>query len=120
MRNELIWAYCIPSSMTALSAPSDFISDDRAISNSFVTYWYQGHWPQSGELLRLPRIHLVECVARWLMQQLATDERFSSEGKMYGVLLVETATGEQRVLKAFSGLLNGSSAIAGWVPAIWG
>lgn len=39
---------------------------------------------------------------------------------MYGVLLVETASGQQRVLKAFSGLLDGQSQIDGWVPPIPG
>lgn len=39
---------------------------------------------------------------------------------MYGVLLVETPAGEQRVLKAFSGLLNGNSVVEGWVPPIGG
>ena len=39
---------------------------------------------------------------------------------MYGVLLVELPTGEQRVLKAFSGLLNGHGVVEGWVPPIPG
>ena len=39
---------------------------------------------------------------------------------MYGILLVELPTGEQRVLKAFSGLLNGHSIVEGWVPPIPG
>jgi tRNA pseudouridine32 synthase/23S rRNA pseudouridine746 synthase len=54
------------------------------------------------------------------MQQLAGDERYSREGKMYGVLLVELPTGEQQVLQAFSGLLNGESVVDGWVPPIPG
>jgi len=54
------------------------------------------------------------------MQQLATDPQYAREGKMYGVLLVETASGEQQVLKAFSGLLNGQGEVAGWVPPIPG
>lgn len=39
---------------------------------------------------------------------------------MYGVLLVETPPGEKRVLKAFSGLLNGNSIVEGWTPPISG
>jgi len=39
---------------------------------------------------------------------------------MYGVLLVETVGGEKMVLKAFSGLLNGSSTVSGWVMPIPG
>ena len=38
---------------------------------------------------------------------------------MYGVLLVETPSGQQ-ILKAFSGLLNGNSIVEGWVPPIPG
>jgi len=33
-------------------------------------------------------------------------------------LLVELPAGEQRVLKAFSGLLNGHNVVEGWVPPI--
>ncbi|MBF2007194.1 MAG: RluA family pseudouridine synthase, partial [Chlorogloeopsis fritschii C42_A2020_084] len=75
---------------------------------------------QTGKLLKLPRTPLAEAVAYGLMRYLATDERYNSEGKMYGVLLVELPSGEQRVLKAFSGLLNGSSMVEGWVPPISG
>jgi tRNA pseudouridine32 synthase / 23S rRNA pseudouridine746 synthase len=39
---------------------------------------------------------------------------------MYGVLLVTTRTGEPQVLRAFSGLLDGQSVVAGWVPPIPG
>ncbi len=106
--------------MTVLYPPSDFISCDWAKGDSFPAYWYAGSCPQSGELLRLPRTRLAEVIARGLMQHLATDERYSREGKMYGVLLVETPAGEQRVLKAFSGLLNGNSVVEGWVPPIGG
>ena len=106
--------------MTVLYPPSDFISCDWAKGSSFPAYWYAGRCPQSGELLRLPRTRLAEVIARGLMQHLATDERYSREGKMYGVLLVETPAGEQRVLKAFSGLLNGNSVVEGWVPLIGG
>ncbi len=108
------------SPMTVLYAPPDFISQDCAISDSSPAYWYEGHCPQSGDLLRLPRTSLTEVIARGLMQHLATDEEYSGEGKMYGVLLVETPSGEQRVLKAFSGLLNGNSIVEGWVPPIPG
>ena len=83
-------------------------------------YCYQGLCPQSRELLRLPRTVECEAIARGLMQHLAGDERHSREGKMYGVLLVETLDGEKRVLKAFSGLLNGCSAVEGWVTPIPG
>jgi tRNA pseudouridine32 synthase / 23S rRNA pseudouridine746 synthase len=84
-----------------------------------VTYWYEGISPQ-GDRLRLPRTQEVEAIAQSLMQELANHPPYNSEGKMYGVLLVESATGERQVLKAFSGLLNGSSTVEGWVPPIPG
>jgi tRNA pseudouridine32 synthase/23S rRNA pseudouridine746 synthase len=83
-------------------------------------YWYEGLCPESGELHRLPRTSMSEELARCLMQQLAADREYSREGKMYGILLVETPEGENRVLKAFSGLLNGNSDVKGWVPPIPG
>lgn len=90
------------------------------VSESRVSYWYEGRCPETGNLLRLPRTAEVEAIARDLMQQLATDAVYNREGKMYGVLLVELPTGERQVLKAFSGLLNGCSVIPGWVPPIPG
>jgi tRNA pseudouridine32 synthase / 23S rRNA pseudouridine746 synthase len=78
-----------------------------------ATYWYEGFSPQGW--LRLPRTVEVEAIAHSLMANL-----YSSEGKMYGVLLVETATGDRQILKAFSGLLNGSGIAEGWVPPIPG
>ncbi len=83
-------------------------------------YWYEGLCPQSGELLRLPRTRMSEDLARGLMQYLAADDSYDREGKMYGILLVEMPSGEQRMLKAFSGLLNGCSVVDGWVPPIPG
>lgn len=87
---------------------------------SEVSYWYEGDCPKTGERLRLPRTRQVESIAQELMQDLATDDRFSREGKMYGVLLVETSTSDRQVLKAFSGLLNGESFVEGWVTTIEG
>nr|WP_228035732.1 RluA family pseudouridine synthase [Oculatella sp. LEGE 06141] len=88
------------------------------MSDSPVAYWYEGRSPQNGDRLRLPRTPLAEAIARGLMHHLCADE--PCEGKMYGVLLVKTPSGEQRVLKAFSGLLNGNSRVDGWVPPIPG
>ncbi len=84
-----------------------------------ATYWYTGHCPQTGTLLKLPRTEHIEAIAQTLMQELAAD-RPTPEGKMYGVLLVTTPTGEAQILKAFSGLLKGASVVAGWVPPIPG
>ncbi|MBU7582160.1 MAG: RluA family pseudouridine synthase [Nostoc sp. TH1S01] len=103
-----------------LSPISDFIDCHFAVNNLSPNYYYEGHCPQTGELLRLPRTALIEAIARGLMNYLARDERYANEGKMYGVLLVELPSGEQRVIKAFSGLLNSQSVVDGWVPPIPG
>ncbi|MEG3841146.1 pseudouridine synthase [Microcoleus sp. herbarium14] len=92
---------------------------DRSI-DLCCNYWYEGRCPQSGELLRLPRTGMSENLARGLMQYLAADDSYAREGKMYGILLVEMPWGEQRILKAFSGLLNGCSVVDGWVSPIPG
>jgi tRNA pseudouridine32 synthase / 23S rRNA pseudouridine746 synthase len=85
-----------------------------------VTYWYEGICPQNGDRLRLPRTLEIETIAHSLIQELARDPQYASEGKMYGVLLAESPTGERQILKAFSGLLNGASTVEGWVPPIPG
>ncbi|MBW4523787.1 MAG: RluA family pseudouridine synthase [Phormidium tanganyikae FI6-MK23] len=92
----------------------------RNIAELSPSYWYEGICPRSRKLLRLPRTKFIEAIAHELMQDLATDEQFSREGKMYGVLLTETAQGDQQILKAFSGLLDGRSVLDGWVPPIPG
>ncbi len=103
-----------------LHALSDFIDSNSQVQASSPSYYYQGRCPQTGELIKLPRTSLAEGIASSLMQLLSTDDLYAREGKMYGVLLVELPTGEQRVLKAFSGLLNGYSIVDGWVPPIPG
>ena len=100
---------------------TDCFTDSHGGSiNLSGNYWYEGLCPQSGELLRLPRTRMSEDLARGLMQYLAADDSYDREGKMYGILLVEMPWGEQRILKAFSGLLNGCSVVEGWVPPIPG
>ncbi|MFN6569479.1 RluA family pseudouridine synthase [Dendronalium sp. ChiSLP03b] len=106
--------------MVVLHPLSDFIDSNFAVSDSSVRYWYEGRCPQSGELLRLPRTPLAEAIACGLMRYLAENDCYSREGKMYGVLLVELPAGEQRVIKAFSGLMNGYSVVEGWIPPIPG
>jgi tRNA pseudouridine32 synthase / 23S rRNA pseudouridine746 synthase len=88
--------------------------------NLAPNYWYTGIAPDRGELLRLPRTQEVEAIALDLMTQLAQNDVYDRQGKMYGVLLAHAATGERVVLKAFSGLLNGAATISGWVPPIPG
>ena len=97
-----------------------FTDCDSGSIDSSPNYWYQGRCPESGELLRLPRTRMSEDLARGLMQYLAAEDAYDREGKMYGILLVEMPSGEQGILKAFSGLLNGCSIVEGWVPPIPG
>jgi tRNA pseudouridine32 synthase/23S rRNA pseudouridine746 synthase len=106
--------------MVVLHPLSDFIDGNAAISNSSPSYYYEGRCPQTGERLKLPRTPMAEAIAKNLMQHLANHDRYAHEGKMYGILLVEQPDGEQGILKAFSGLLNGHSRIEGWVPPIPG
>lgn len=82
-------------------------------------YYYQGRCPRTQRWLQLPRTPLAKAVAKGLMAQLQRDERYSQEGKMYGVLLVATADGGQGVLKAFSGDLA-EPLSDGWVPTMAG
>ncbi|MEH2146107.1 pseudouridine synthase [Nostoc sp.] len=105
--------------MVVLHILSNFI-DRNAISDSSPNYYYEGRCLQSGDRLKLPRTSMAEAIAHGLMQQLANNDCYSREGKMYGILLVELPNGEQRVLKAFSGLLNGCSVVEDWVPPIPG
>lgn len=81
---------------------SDFIDGDCLNKDLPPSYWYSGICSQTGQLLKLPRTLLVEAIAHGFMRYLATERRYSAEGKMYGVLLVELPSGEQRILKAFS------------------
>ncbi|MCD8485954.1 MAG: pseudouridine synthase [Desertifilum sp.] len=99
---------------------SDFLTHPLVSSESSVRYEYQGKCPQTGEQLKLPRTAEVEAIALGLMRQLAQDPAYATEGKMYGVLLVELPNGEKQVLRAFSGLLFSQSMVAGWVPPIPG
>lgn len=110
--------------MIILHPLSDFIDLDldpsSPLKNSSPTYYYEGYCPQTREFLRLPRTEKVEAIAISLMGYLGKDEIYSHEGKMYGILLVELPSGEERILKAFSGLLNGSPVMKGWIPPIPG
>ncbi|MHC5818613.1 MAG: RluA family pseudouridine synthase, partial [Nostoc sp.] len=92
---------------------SDFIDCDFEISDSSCSYYYEGRCPESGDRLKLPRTSMSEAIAHGLIQHFANNDCYSREGKMYGILLVELPNGEQWVLKAFSGLLNGCSVVEG-------
>jgi tRNA pseudouridine32 synthase / 23S rRNA pseudouridine746 synthase len=84
------------------------------------TYWYVGNCPLSGQELRLPRTQAIEQLAQQWMTEMATDEQFQQEGKMYGLLLAKSVTGEIHTLRAFSGLWQGQSTVDGWVPPLPG
>lgn len=103
--------------MVILHPLSDFL-DNYTVSDSSPSYYYQGRCADG--VLKLPRTSLVEAIAHKLMQHLAQNDLYCREGKMYGILLVELPNGEQRIIKAFSGLLNGNSIVEGWVPPIPG
>jgi tRNA pseudouridine32 synthase / 23S rRNA pseudouridine746 synthase len=78
--------------------------------------------------MQLPRTPAAEAAAHALMAALQAHDaaaglhqpRYDQEGKMYGVLLAVTPTGEQVILKAFSGWLWGQGEWPGWVPPIPG
>ncbi|WP_353932635.1 pseudouridine synthase [Okeanomitos corallinicola TIOX110] len=106
--------------MVILHPLSDFINVDVESIYTDIQYYYQGKCPQTGEVLQLPRTTLSESIAKGLMQQLSQNPIYSQEGKMYGILLVELPNGEQRVIQAFSGLLNGDSVVDAWVTPIPG
>jgi tRNA pseudouridine32 synthase/23S rRNA pseudouridine746 synthase len=106
--------------MVVLHPLSDFINPKIAIESKLPSYYYEGKCPQTGEVLKLPRTALSEAIAQGLIQQLRENEIYHREGKMYGILLVELPNGEKKVIKAFSGLLNGESVVPGWVVPIPG
>ncbi|MGF1520588.1 MAG: pseudouridine synthase [Nodosilinea sp.] len=81
-------------------------------------YTYRGRCPRTGQLYTLPRTALARAVAQGLMAQLKATHQ--PEGKMYGVLLVQTPAGDIGLLKAFSGLWQGQAQLPGWVPPIAG
>ena len=85
---------------------------------SFLSYTYTAQWPETGEIWQIPRTEEAEAIARGLMEQLAADSTPPQTGKLYGILLVETATGDRGIIKAFSGLLAGQSHRPGWVPPL--
>ena len=61
----------------------------------------------------LPR---AETAARELMDGLGSEGQ--PPGQLYGVLVVQTATGERRTLKGFSGTLARKQRVPGWVPPL--
>lgn len=107
----------VPQTARGLYTPTPPIKTDHP---NEPTDWYTGLCPHTGELLRLPRTRQAEATAQALMAELGSESTYTREGKMFGILLVETPTGERAVLKAFSGLLAGHAEVEGWVPPIAG
>jgi tRNA pseudouridine32 synthase / 23S rRNA pseudouridine746 synthase len=97
-----------------------YVDLTKPLWESESTYWYIGQCPLSGQELRLPRTLQIEHLAQQWMTEMATDAQFQQEGKMYGLLLAKSVTGEIHTLKAFSGLWQGQSTVAGWVPPLPG
>ncbi|MGG6238953.1 pseudouridine synthase [Nodosilinea sp. AN01ver1] len=105
---------------TLLSPLDDWLTGAALTAPDTVDYHYRGRCPRTGQDYSLPRTALAKAVARQLMAQLkASQLSENAEGKMYGVLLVQTQTGIG-VLKAFSGLWQGQAQVPGWVPPIPG
>ncbi len=106
----------------------DLARSSTATADDVPAYWYEGICPYTRQRLRLPRTRLAEAIAQGLIHQLRHNHPPLSEGKMYGILLVETPDRELRVLKAFSGASSGlleglwadNPALSGWVPPIPG
>ncbi|MEM7772388.1 MAG: pseudouridine synthase, partial [Cyanobacteria bacterium P01_A01_bin.37] len=96
------------------ASSSEYLEEDVHL------YSYEGQCPQTGIHVVLPRTPFAEAIAHGLMHHLSQKPEMSREGKMFGVLLVKTPDEQLRVLKAFSGLLNGQNVVPGWVPPIPG
>jgi len=105
-------SYFLEMKTSDLPVLSDFLESE-------VSYLYEGSCSVNSKMLSLPRTQLVERVAKGLQQELA-ETLEDCEGKMFGVLVVSTEEGKLGVLKAFSGLLEGSAEREGWVPPIPG
>ena len=80
-----------------------------------VRYLYEGRCPVSGQRLTLPRTTRAEQILSQIIESLPT----GGEGKMIGVLVVQTPQG-LAAIKAFSGLWEGSATRSGWAPPIGG
>ncbi len=62
---------------------------------------------------------LAQAAAERVKQGLAADGWFATEGKMFGVLVVRTQSGQLAYLKAFSGMLQGQWLVQGFVPPLF-
>ncbi|MEA5452194.1 pseudouridine synthase [Leptolyngbya sp. CCNP1308] len=101
-----------------LHPPDDWLDGAKLAEPEAADYYYQGYCPRTGQHYRLPRTARARAIAQALMTQLG--DTHPTEGKMYGVLVVQTPDGQTGVLKAFSGLWQGQEQVPGWVPPIPG
>ena len=90
---------------------ADWLDHDPVLETP-PAYHYQGVCPLTGQTLSLPRTSMAEVLAHRLMSRL---DQTAGEGKMFGVLLIETTDGPA-VLCAHSG--NGPTLGLPWVPPI--
>ncbi|MEN8136022.1 MAG: hypothetical protein ABFS18_10895 [Thermodesulfobacteriota bacterium] len=91
-------------------------------------FQYGGYCQECGSLHALP-VQPAMTAATSLMAELednslpapfATETLFGkARGKMFGVMLTQNISGEQQIIKAFSGQLNGEWLIPGWVPPLF-
>lgn len=102
--------------MGLLYSPSEF--SEGHCSSLEASYTYTAQCLQTGGVWQLPRTHAIEAIARGLMQQLMAAPDYPQAGSLYGVLLVQTMTGDRAVLKGFSGMSAGQSQGPGWVPLL--
>lgn len=100
---------------------------DAAASNAWPTE-YGGYCGRCHRTHRFENdVALAQVAMRELFKGLETDPEFTSfrealgksPGKMLGVLVAETKTGERVLLRAHSGQLAGRTNWPGWVPPVW-
>lgn len=87
---------------------------------------YGGYCPECKTLHELPAQPAMQAAAALFTAleeknlPLATESLFGpARGKMFGVLVARDRTGQQQILKGFSGQHNGEWLIPGWVPPLF-
>jgi len=79
------------------------------------TYHYAGWCDHCRRRHRLPRTETAIAAVGALHERVRGDHRFAGEGKMLGVLIGNDASGKSIALHAFSGMLEGSPQVDGFV-----
>ncbi len=104
---------CAPS---LLELPATLRVETAAQVLSKVTYEYRAWCPVTREKLLLPRTALAEALSIHLQEGLS--KRYWSEGKMFGVLLVQDSSGRLGYSKAYSGRLAALKDEPEWAPPL--